>query len=84
MQALKGLIWISIVYYHLLLYMLLYSLFFISDDPQFTDLVRQAEIAIDNTIYPERIFQGSSGSYFVKNNHGVSEITSVFLIKFKF
>ncbi|KAL7637044.1 UNVERIFIED_CONTAM: hypothetical protein RMT77_012802 [Armadillidium vulgare] len=38
------------------------------DDPQFTDLVRQAEIAIENTIYPERIFQGSSGSYFVKNN----------------
>ncbi|XP_018014579.1 phosphatidylinositol 4-kinase type 2-alpha isoform X1 [Hyalella azteca] len=40
------------------------------DDPQFTDLVRQAEVAIDNGILPERISQGSSGSYFVKNNHG--------------
>ncbi|XP_076070052.1 phosphatidylinositol 4-kinase II alpha isoform X2 [Oratosquilla oratoria] len=40
------------------------------DDPHFTDLVRQAEIAIENGIYPERISQGSSGSYFVKNSNG--------------
>lgn len=40
------------------------------DDPHFTDLVRQAEIAIENGIYPERIYQGSSGSYFVKNSNG--------------
>ncbi|PNF29537.1 Phosphatidylinositol 4-kinase type 2-beta [Cryptotermes secundus] len=40
------------------------------DDPLFSDLVRQAEIAIDNGIYPERIYQGSSGSYFVKNPSG--------------
>ncbi|KAA0202447.1 hypothetical protein HAZT_HAZT001220 [Hyalella azteca] len=33
-------------------------------------MVRQAEVAIDNGILPERISQGSSGSYFVKNNHG--------------
>ena len=46
----------------------------ITDDPQFTDLVRQAEVAIDNDILPERISQGSSGSYFVKNNHGVSHL----------
>lgn len=42
----------------------------IPDDPHFTDLVRQAEIAIENGIYPERIYQGSSGSYFVKNSNG--------------
>lgn len=40
------------------------------DDPQFTSIVREAEIAIANGIYPERIYQGSSGSYFVKNTEG--------------
>ncbi|KAG0721630.1 Phosphatidylinositol 4-kinase type 2-beta [Chionoecetes opilio] len=40
------------------------------DDPHFTDLVRQAETSIENGIYPERIYQGSSGSYFVKNGSG--------------
>ncbi|XP_055638398.1 phosphatidylinositol 4-kinase type 2-alpha isoform X2 [Toxorhynchites rutilus septentrionalis] len=39
----------------------------ITDDPYFSDLVYSAEIAIDAGIYPERIYQGSSGSYFVKN-----------------
>ncbi|XP_058451889.1 phosphatidylinositol 4-kinase type 2-alpha isoform X2 [Malaya genurostris] len=39
----------------------------ILDDPHFSDLVYSAEIAIDAGIYPERIYQGSSGSYFVKN-----------------
>lgn len=37
------------------------------DDPQFSELLWQAEVAIDNGILPERIYQGSSGSYFVKN-----------------
>lgn len=32
----------------------------------------QAEIAIDAGIFPERIYQGSSGSYFVKNPANVS------------
>ena len=50
-----------------------YFLFF-ADDPQFTDLVRQSEVAIDNGIYPERISQGSSGSYFVKNSSSVSNV----------
>lgn len=45
--------------------------FFLTDDPQFSELVWQAECAIDNGIYPERIYQGSSGSYFVKNSAGV-------------
>lgn len=42
-----------------------------TDDPQFSELVWQAECAIDNGIVPERIYQGSSGSYFVKNPSGV-------------
>ena len=44
----------------------------LSDDPQFTDLVRQAEQAIESGLYPERIYQGSSGSYFVKNTEGTT------------
>lgn len=43
------------------------------DDPQFNELVSQAEMAIEHGIYPERIYQGSSGSYFVKNTAGVSD-----------
>ncbi|XP_045486947.1 phosphatidylinositol 4-kinase type 2-beta isoform X2 [Pieris rapae] len=43
---------------------------FLCNDPQFSELVWQAEVAIDNGIYPERIYQGSSGSYFVKNPGG--------------
>jgi len=39
-------------------------------DPVFTDLVRQAENAIDQAVFPQRIYQGSSGSYFVKNPEG--------------
>jgi len=42
-----------------------------ADDPEFTDLMGQAECAIDNSIFPQRIYQGSSGSYFVKNPAGV-------------
>lgn len=42
------------------------------DDPDFSDLVYQGEVAIDAGVYPERIYQGSSGSYFVKNTYGVS------------
>ena len=37
------------------------------DDPTFTDLVREAETAIEQGVNPTRIYQGSSGSYFVKN-----------------
>ena len=42
------------------------------DDPVFTALVRSAEEAIVGGIVPERIYQGSSGSYFVKNLQSVS------------
>lgn len=34
-------------------------------DPEFSAIVRAAEHAIDSGVYPERIYQGSSGSYFV-------------------
>lgn len=40
------------------------------NDPQFTEVIRQAELAIESGIYPVRIYQGSSGSYFVKNSDG--------------
>ena len=42
------------------------------DDPEFTQVIRQSESAIDEGVFPERIYQGSSGSYFVKNIEGVS------------
>eukprot|EP00095_Tigriopus_kingsejongensis_P011756 maker-scaffold241_size241811-snap-gene-0.15 protein:Tk11756 transcript:maker-scaffold241_size241811-snap-gene-0.15-mRNA-1 annotation:"phosphatidylinositol 4-kinase type 2-beta" len=41
-----------------------------ADDPDFTELIRQAELAVDAGILPERIYQGSSGSYFVRNVAG--------------
>lgn len=40
------------------------------DDQQYTNLITQAEVAIEHAIYPERIPQGSSGSYFVKSIDG--------------
>jgi len=42
------------------------------DDPDFTALLREAEMAIEQEFYPERISQGSSGSYFVKATDQVS------------
>lgn len=41
------------------------------DDPEFAEVVRLAELASERGIYPERIYQGSSGSYFVKDPQGV-------------
>ncbi|KAK0130965.1 Phosphatidylinositol 4-kinase type 2-alpha [Merluccius polli] len=41
-----------------------------SDDPEFRETVRRAEQAIEEGILPERIYQGSSGSYFVKDPQG--------------
>ncbi|ELU06764.1 hypothetical protein CAPTEDRAFT_193972 [Capitella teleta] len=37
------------------------------EDPEYTGVVRQAELAIEHAVYPLRISQGSSGSYFVKD-----------------
>jgi hypothetical protein len=41
--------------------------------------MRDAESAIENAVYPERIYQGSSGSYFVKDDDGVSMAGNVFV-----
>ncbi|XP_074613409.1 phosphatidylinositol 4-kinase type 2-alpha-like [Acropora palmata] len=40
------------------------------DDAEFSSVVHAAEQAIDAGILPERIYQGSSGSYFVKDKEG--------------
>ncbi|KAG8569447.1 hypothetical protein GDO81_014416 [Engystomops pustulosus] len=39
----------------------------ILDDIEFADIIHRAEQAIDSGVFPERISQGSSGSYFVKD-----------------
>ena len=41
-------------------------------DPEFNSIVRAAEYAIDSGVYPQRIYQGSSGSYFVRDKDRVS------------
>lgn len=41
------------------------------DDAEYSSLLNEAEQAIEHGIYPQRISQGSSGSYFVKNHNGV-------------
>jgi len=55
-----------------ILYFTINILFTFIDDPSFSYVIKQAEIAIDNSVFPERIYQGSSGSYFVKDTNGVS------------
>ncbi|XP_030644000.1 phosphatidylinositol 4-kinase type 2-beta [Chanos chanos] len=40
------------------------------EDPAFGEIVQRAEQAIENGVFPERISQGSSGSYFVKDPKG--------------
>ncbi|XP_030286915.1 phosphatidylinositol 4-kinase type 2-beta [Sparus aurata] len=40
------------------------------DDPEFADIIQRADQAIENGVFPERISQGSSGSYFVKDPKG--------------
>ncbi|XP_056399374.1 phosphatidylinositol 4-kinase type 2-beta [Hyla sarda] len=42
----------------------------ILDDIEFADIIHRAEQAIDSGVFPERISQGSSGSYFVKDPKG--------------
>lgn len=63
--------------------MLYINLIFFSDDPSFSYVIKQAEIAIDNSVFPERIYQGSSGSYFVKDTNGVSFLFDVNIWVFK-
>lgn len=45
------------------------------EDPEFRTVYRAAEEAIYQGILPERIYQGSSGSYFVKNKAKVISIS---------
>lgn len=47
---------------------------YFADDAEFTSVIGQAEQGINEGRYPERIYQGSSGSYFVKDAHGVCNI----------
>ena len=37
------------------------------DDPEFNEKIKQVEFAIDHNVLPQRIYEGSSGSYFAKN-----------------
>jgi len=52
------------------------------DDAEYSSLLNEAEQAIEHGIYPQRISQGSSGSYFVKNRAGVQSLAIHFAIKF--
>ncbi|CAF1178251.1 unnamed protein product [Adineta steineri] len=42
----------------------------ITDDPEYAEVIKQAERAIEGSILPVRIAAGSSGSYFVRNLEG--------------
>ena len=46
----------------------------IENDPEFSKVIRSTEEAIYMGILPERIYQGSSGSYFVKDKNKVCEV----------
>ena len=57
------------------------------DDPVYSAAVHAVETAIDNDVMPTRIVQGSSGSYFAKDQHQVvnnCNIYTMFLILFRF
>ena len=54
------------------------------DDTEFTGIIHSAEQAIDVGILPERIYQGSSGSYFVKDKDGVSFLSLFVSVTFPF
>lgn len=40
-------------------------------DPEFNEIVKKVEFAIDHNILPQRIYEGSSGSYFCRNTDNV-------------
>jgi phosphatidylinositol 4-kinase type 2 len=44
------------------------------DDPEFNNIIHEAETAIEEGVYPQRISQGSSGSYFVFDSTGQRRI----------
>ena len=43
----------------------------LTDDPEYIEVIKQSERAIEGGILPVRIPAGSSGSYFVRNLEGV-------------
>lgn len=45
-------------------------------DPEFNEIVKMVEFAIDHNMLPQRIYEGSSGSYFCKNTD--NKIVAVF------
>ena len=51
------------------------------NDPEFNEIVKQVEFAIDHDVLPQRIYEGSSGSYFAKNSDFVSLIAHIRKIK---
>lgn len=42
-------------------------------DPEFNEKVKNVEYAIDHNVLPQRIYEGSSGSYFCKNVESVNK-----------
>jgi len=46
------------------------------EDVAYSRIIREAERAIDSGILPQIIYQGSSGSYFVKDTERVCNINS--------
>jgi len=52
------------------------------DDVEYSNLLNEAEQAIEHGIAPMRISRGSSGSYFVKNRGGVCIVVNFVLIIF--
>jgi hypothetical protein len=44
------------------------------NDPEFNEKIKQVEFAIDHNVLPQRIYEGSSGSYFCKNSEFVTLI----------
>lgn len=51
---------------------------------QFANIISDAIRAIREGVYPERIQQGSSGSYFVKNCEGVCDLQIFFSTAYKY
>ena len=49
------------------------------EDHEFSQVVHHVELAIDYGMYPERIKQGSSGSYFAKDCNSVGGISLSFM-----
>ena len=45
------------------------------NDPEFNEIIKKVEYAIDHEILPQRIYEGSSGSYFAKNSDFVNKCT---------